>query len=427
MHKSSMLRMKCFVDHYCKVRENEERKKVLDIGSYDFNGTYRMLFPEDLYDYIGLDMEKGPNVDIVPDDPYEWKNIDNESFDYIISGQAFEHIEYPWLTMQQIYDKLKPEGIACIIAPNGLSEHRYPVDCWRFYSDGMISLAKWCGFEVIEVSVGGVPNYLASIDFDDIWNDVCLVVCKSETIKRYFEDRQMFPVERRYNLYDSLKLQMDFLGKWMCNEKNIATLIKKNIKRYDTVIIYGEDYLSKNLKALFSKNAVNYICTCRETYMKSDSSGCLNAIVIITELDTNRMIKNELQKYFEKADVVYFDLWVKELAIKRQVDLAKSFFKNCSDIYIYGAGYNGKRIAEILAKEEFHYNGFVVSDDKLCEMNEDKSIKGITSISNKCGIIVSPIECKDINELLERRGFEFVYQGVNILDAEEYVKYEENI
>ena len=37
---------------------------VLDVGSYDVNGTYRPLFPAG-WDYLGVDIEKGPNVDLV--------------------------------------------------------------------------------------------------------------------------------------------------------------------------------------------------------------------------------------------------------------------------------------------------------------------------------------------------------------------------
>lgn len=102
MHKSSMLRMEWFVKHYVT-----EGKKVLDVGSYGVNGTYRELFEGMDVKYIGADIEKGPNVDVVLEQPYCWDCFEDEEFDYIISGQAFEHIEYPWLTMQEIYKKLR--------------------------------------------------------------------------------------------------------------------------------------------------------------------------------------------------------------------------------------------------------------------------------------------------------------------------------
>lgn len=76
-----------------------------------------MLFEDMDIQYVGADIEKGPNVDVVLKQPYCWDCFEDEEFEYIISGQALEHIEYPWLTMQEIYKKLKWGGIICIIAP----------------------------------------------------------------------------------------------------------------------------------------------------------------------------------------------------------------------------------------------------------------------------------------------------------------------
>ena len=54
--------------------------------------------------------------------------------------------------MSQIYRKLKADGIICILAPFNLSEHRYPVDCYRYYPDGLKALATWAGFTVIDAT-----------------------------------------------------------------------------------------------------------------------------------------------------------------------------------------------------------------------------------------------------------------------------------
>ena len=65
MHKSAMLRLKWFVDNYIP---KDKEVTVLDIGSYDINGSYRKLFAQTKVKYIGLDIEKGPNVDLVVKD-----------------------------------------------------------------------------------------------------------------------------------------------------------------------------------------------------------------------------------------------------------------------------------------------------------------------------------------------------------------------
>lgn len=33
--------------------------------------------------------------------PYDWQEIETDSFDLVISGQAFEHIEFFWITSQK--------------------------------------------------------------------------------------------------------------------------------------------------------------------------------------------------------------------------------------------------------------------------------------------------------------------------------------
>ena len=60
--------------------------------------------------------------------------------------------------MEQIYAKLKEGGIICILAPFAHIEHRYPTDCYRYFSDGFIALAKWADLQVIEATVGGIPQ-----------------------------------------------------------------------------------------------------------------------------------------------------------------------------------------------------------------------------------------------------------------------------
>jgi hypothetical protein len=47
---------------------------------------------------------------------------------------------------------VRPGGLIFLLAPSRGPEHRYPVDCWRFYPDGFRALAKWAGVDLLEVS-----------------------------------------------------------------------------------------------------------------------------------------------------------------------------------------------------------------------------------------------------------------------------------
>ena len=175
MHQSSMDKMLVFRKKYLAGREGEPLL-ILDLGSRDVNGSYRGFFEDSCWTYRGIDMAAGENVDIVLQDPYNWREIKSGSVEVVISGQAFEHIEFFWLTMLEIARVLKPQGLCCLIAPSGGPEHRYPVDCWRFYPDGFVALARFASLEVLEVySQNGPTGYS---DGSDMWQDTVLVCRK---------------------------------------------------------------------------------------------------------------------------------------------------------------------------------------------------------------------------------------------------------
>lgn len=143
MHLSSLIEMKKFFNKYV----SNEKIIIVDIGSYNVNGSYKRLIKSN-NKYIGIDIEEGPNVDVVLNYQYKLPFEDN-SIDIVISGQAFEHMEYPWLMICEIKRVLKPNSYACIIAPSNGMMH-YKIDCYRYFPDGMKALCKWSGLECID-------------------------------------------------------------------------------------------------------------------------------------------------------------------------------------------------------------------------------------------------------------------------------------
>jgi SAM-dependent methyltransferase len=144
--------MQSFVDGYLgRLRDTPLR--VLDVGCQivmEGHRTYRTLFDSPQWEFVGLDVEAGLNVDVAVAHPYDWAEIDADSFDVVISGQALEHVPKFWLTAFEVTRALKPGGITMLMAPSGGFEHRYPVDCWRFYADGMAAIAEHAGCEIVE-------------------------------------------------------------------------------------------------------------------------------------------------------------------------------------------------------------------------------------------------------------------------------------
>ena len=154
MHLSSYEHMRDLVARYLDAARP---LRVVDIGSYDVNGSYRTLFGNPAWSYQGVDLEAGPGVDIVLKSPYRLP-FASRSVDLVVSGQAFEHVEYFWMSWMEMLRILKPGGMIFLIAPSRGPEHRYPQDCWRFYPDGYRALAKFGNCEMVEVSTDWQPH-----------------------------------------------------------------------------------------------------------------------------------------------------------------------------------------------------------------------------------------------------------------------------
>lgn len=177
MHSSSLLRMKWFLDNWASKLPQSEIN-VLDVGSYDVNGSYKHLFPQEKFRYVGLDMVKGPNVDIVLDNPYDWSKIETDTYDIVISGQTFEHTEFFWITMSEMTRVMKQGGLLCLIIPNGSAEHRYPVDCYRFFTDGMIALARYVSLTPLHAHTNCAPRTTDTAWYSEYSADSLLIAEK---------------------------------------------------------------------------------------------------------------------------------------------------------------------------------------------------------------------------------------------------------
>ncbi len=124
---------------------------VVDMGSYDVNGTYRSLFSGGKY--IGVDIIPGPNVDLLVDSE-EWRKIEN--VDAVISGQTIEHVADIPAFMSAIDRILKPGGILCIIAPSEGPAHDYPIWVGNFPKERMCQVVADGGFEILNCTMSEV-------------------------------------------------------------------------------------------------------------------------------------------------------------------------------------------------------------------------------------------------------------------------------
>ncbi|MFL5257242.1 MAG: methyltransferase domain-containing protein, partial [Rhodopila sp.] len=63
--------------------------------------------------------------------------------DAVVTSSAFEHDVCFWDTFLELVRILRPGGLLYVNVPSNGAFHRYPLDCWRFYPDAGVALARW--------------------------------------------------------------------------------------------------------------------------------------------------------------------------------------------------------------------------------------------------------------------------------------------
>ena len=112
--------IKEFKEYYLKENFNKN-VHILEIGSLDVNGNTRSLFNFS-EKYTGIDLIKGPNVDIIMDG----SKIDqlNEKFDLVISCECFEHAKNWKIIFEKMCQVAKKDSFVIIsVASTGRIEH----------------------------------------------------------------------------------------------------------------------------------------------------------------------------------------------------------------------------------------------------------------------------------------------------------------
>lgn len=153
MHQSSFNKVARLATAYLQ-NYRDAKLSIIDVGSKTVSQqslSYRPLFDLPNWTYTGLDISNGFNVDTVLSDPYLWVEIPTESVDVVVSGQALEHIPFIWLTFFEFGRVLKRGGLGIVVAPSSGGLHRFPVDSWRIFEDGMRALAQFSSLDVLDV------------------------------------------------------------------------------------------------------------------------------------------------------------------------------------------------------------------------------------------------------------------------------------
>ena len=106
---------------------------VLDIGCGSMPLT--PLFHQKRSIYIGVDINQSvkPHAVMVA----ERLAVRSKTVDLILCIATLEHVMSPQAVLSEASRVLKKGGLLLVTAPVSIGTHRYPVDCYRYMSDGL--------------------------------------------------------------------------------------------------------------------------------------------------------------------------------------------------------------------------------------------------------------------------------------------------
>jgi len=130
----------------------DKNLKILEVGSRLENSKLllRDLMVNEKWEFTGLDINAGRNVDVVSDDPYKYP-FDDDTFDIVISTNVLEHVQDMSRWIKEVARVSR--DVVWIVAPNTYREHG-KFDYWRIMPQGMkYLLNNIAGLEVVDVGM----------------------------------------------------------------------------------------------------------------------------------------------------------------------------------------------------------------------------------------------------------------------------------
>jgi SAM-dependent methyltransferase len=130
--------------------------RVLELGSKRSRknrSTLHKAWVPHAGEYLGTDFQDGEDVDIVGDLHSLSRLTGEERFDIIISCSTLEHVQYPWLAVEEISRILSMHGLIAVQTHHAFPLHAYPQDYWRYTTEALAALfCPQAGFQVLGTS-----------------------------------------------------------------------------------------------------------------------------------------------------------------------------------------------------------------------------------------------------------------------------------
>ena len=133
-------------------------RSLIEVGAANINGSARdyleSLRPAQ---YVGVDIETGPGVDVICDAQKLVSRFGPETFDIVVSTEMLEHVMDWRSAINNLKSILRPGGVAVLTTRSiGFPLHAHPFDFWRFEQADMEDIFR--DFEEIEVKKDPDPE-----------------------------------------------------------------------------------------------------------------------------------------------------------------------------------------------------------------------------------------------------------------------------
>lgn len=140
-----------YVFEFVKKHKDKLQGKVLEIGSYNINGTVR-----DIVDIsLGVDLRNGPGVDLVCPVEDLKNHVADGSFDAVVSTETLEHCRDWKAFVRNTWDAVKEGGwLVITMAHWNNGRHDYPSDYQRFSAEQIRHIYK---ADILELGKPGRP------------------------------------------------------------------------------------------------------------------------------------------------------------------------------------------------------------------------------------------------------------------------------
>jgi hypothetical protein len=141
--------------HFIETLAQRPSGTLVEIGSRARSGhVYKDLLPSG-WNYVGVDIVPGPNVDVVADAHSLASHFAPGSVDAVLAISTFEHLLMPWKAVLELNRMLAIGGRVMVASHQTWPLHDEPCDYWRFSADSWHALFNaGTGFHVDEVGMG---------------------------------------------------------------------------------------------------------------------------------------------------------------------------------------------------------------------------------------------------------------------------------